>query len=171
MTFQVIQLVKNPPANAGDARITVSIPGLGRSPGVGNGNPFQYSCLENSRGRGAWWATVHGTMGCKELDTSEHTTHTWKRITGGASTFPGIVKVTPWADYRWRSQTSQLWGQRAEGHFKKRKRCVQRPWVRKIPGTESIRETAMCGVCWERRERCRQAGEARIGSRRTSWGV
>ena len=36
------------------------IPGLGRSPGVGKGNPLQYSCLENSMGRGAWWATVHG---------------------------------------------------------------------------------------------------------------
>ena len=37
-----------------------SIPGSGRSPGEGNGNPFQYSCLENSMDRGAWWATVHG---------------------------------------------------------------------------------------------------------------
>ena len=37
-----------------------SIPGLGRSPGEGNGNPFQYSCLENPMDRGAWWATVHG---------------------------------------------------------------------------------------------------------------
>ena len=37
-----------------------SIPGLGRSPGEGNGNPLQYSCLENSMDRGAWWATVHG---------------------------------------------------------------------------------------------------------------
>ena len=36
------------------------IPGLGRSPGEGNGNPLQYSCLENSKDRGAWWATVHG---------------------------------------------------------------------------------------------------------------
>ena len=43
--------------NAGD---TGSIPGSGRSPGEGNGNPFQYFCLENPRDRGAWWATVHG---------------------------------------------------------------------------------------------------------------
>ena len=43
--------------NAGDLG---SIPGLGRSPGEGNGNPLQYSCLENSIDRGAWWATVHG---------------------------------------------------------------------------------------------------------------
>ena len=43
--------------NAGDPG---SIPGLGRSPGEGNGNPLQYSCLENPMDRGAWWATVHG---------------------------------------------------------------------------------------------------------------
>ena len=53
-------MVKNSPANAGDARDVGSIPGLGRSLEVGNGNPFQYSCLENSMDRGAWWATVHG---------------------------------------------------------------------------------------------------------------
>ena len=49
--------VKNPPANAGDAG---SIPGSGRSPGEGNGNPLQYSCLKNPMDRGAWWATVPG---------------------------------------------------------------------------------------------------------------
>ena len=53
-------MVKNPPANAGDIRDTGSIPGLGRSPRGGNGNPLQYSCLENSMDRGAWWATAHG---------------------------------------------------------------------------------------------------------------
>ena len=53
-------VVKNLPANTGDARDTVSIPGLGQSPAGGNGNPLQYSCLENSTDRGAWWATVHG---------------------------------------------------------------------------------------------------------------
>ena len=50
-------VVKNLPANAGDAG---SIPGLGRSPGEGNGNPLQYSCLGNPMEKGAWWATVHG---------------------------------------------------------------------------------------------------------------
>ena len=50
---------KNPPANVGDAEDMGSVPGLGRSPGGGNGNPLQYSCLENSMGRGAWRATVH----------------------------------------------------------------------------------------------------------------
>ena len=49
--------VKNPPANAGDARVAGSISGSGRSPGTGNGNPLQYSCLENPMDRGAWWAS------------------------------------------------------------------------------------------------------------------
>ena len=53
-------MVKNPPANAADPDDTGSIPGLGTSPGGGNGNPVQYSCLENSMDRGAWHATVHG---------------------------------------------------------------------------------------------------------------
>ena len=56
---QVVLVVKNPPANAGDIRDTGSIPGSGRSPGGGHGNPLQYSCLENPMNRGAWWATVH----------------------------------------------------------------------------------------------------------------
>ena len=57
--------VKNPPANAGDLR---SIPGSGRSPGEGNGNPLQYSCLENPMDGEAWQATVHGVA--KESDTT-----------------------------------------------------------------------------------------------------
>ena len=52
-------LVKNPSAHAGDARDSGPIPGLGRSPGARNSNPLQYSCLENSLGRGAWRTTVH----------------------------------------------------------------------------------------------------------------
>ena len=51
---QGVLLVKNLPTNAEDARDVGSIPGLGKSPGVGNGTPLQYSCLENSMGRGAW---------------------------------------------------------------------------------------------------------------------
>ena len=50
-------VVKNPPANAGE---TASMPGSGKSSGEGNGNPFQYSCVENSMDRGAWWAAVRG---------------------------------------------------------------------------------------------------------------
>ena len=52
-------MVKNPPANAGDPRDTGSISGSGRSPGVGNGSPLQYSCLKNSMDRGAWRAALH----------------------------------------------------------------------------------------------------------------
>ena len=53
-------MAKNPPANARDTGDVGSIPGSGRSPGEGNSNPLQYSCLENPRDRRAWWATVHG---------------------------------------------------------------------------------------------------------------
>ena len=53
-------VVKKLPVSAGNARDKDSIPGLGGSPGVGNDNLLQYSCLENSMDRGAWWGTVHG---------------------------------------------------------------------------------------------------------------
>ena len=56
---QVAIVVKNPPANAGDIRDAGVIPGSGRSPGGGNDNPLQHSCLENPTDRGAWQATVH----------------------------------------------------------------------------------------------------------------
>ena len=56
MGFPGGAVVKNPSANAGDSGL---IPGLGRSPGVGNGNPLQYSYLENSMDRGAWRAIIH----------------------------------------------------------------------------------------------------------------
>ena len=53
-------MVKNLPANTGDTRDASSILGLGRSSGIGNDKPLQYSWLENSMDRGAWWATIHG---------------------------------------------------------------------------------------------------------------
>ena len=61
-------VVKNSSANAGDTRDAGLILGLGRSPEGGNGYIFQYSCLENPKNRGAWWATVHGVA---ESDTTE----------------------------------------------------------------------------------------------------
>ena len=64
-------VVKNPPVDAGDTRDKGSIPGLERSPEVGNGNPLQYSCLENSTDRGAWQATVSGVA-----KSSKHTHQT-----------------------------------------------------------------------------------------------
>ena len=57
---QLAPVVKNPPVNVGDARDADLIPGLRRSPEVGNDNPLQYSCPENSMDRGAWRTTVHG---------------------------------------------------------------------------------------------------------------
>ena len=73
-----MQLVKNPPANVRDARDVGLIPGSGRSPGEGNGNPIKNSCLRNPMDRGAWWATVHEiTKSWIPLSTHTHThTHT-----------------------------------------------------------------------------------------------
>ena len=58
--FPGSSVVKNPPAKAGDSRDAGLIPELQRSPGGGNGNPLQFSCLGNPMDRGAWWVTVHG---------------------------------------------------------------------------------------------------------------
>ena len=66
-------VVKNLPANAGDARDGGSIPGMGRSPGEGNDNLFQYSYLENPMGRGTWWATLPGV-------TKSQTWLTWHTL-------------------------------------------------------------------------------------------
>ena len=71
MGFLDGSLVKNPPANARDAGL---IPGSGRSPGEGNGNPFQCSCLGTPMERGAWWATVNGFT--KESDMIQQLTTT-----------------------------------------------------------------------------------------------
>ena len=63
-------VIKNSPAYVGDARDMGSVPGVVRSPGVGNGSPLQCSCLQNPMDRGAWSTTVHGVT--KELDMTEH---------------------------------------------------------------------------------------------------
>ena len=74
-------MVKNLPVNAGDIRDTDSVPGSGRSPGGGNGNPLQYSCLENPTDRGAWQATVHGVAKSrsrlKQLSTQHPSFYPW----------------------------------------------------------------------------------------------
>ena len=78
--YHTMTLIKNPPANAEDSS---SIPSSGRSPGVGNGNPLQYSDLEKPMDRGAWWAIVHGIV--EELKTTQrlnnrctiHTFYSW----------------------------------------------------------------------------------------------
>ena len=71
MDSQVVPVVKNASANAGDARYVSSIPGLGRSPREGNGNPLQYSCLENPMDRGFWQTMVHRVT--EESDKTEVT--------------------------------------------------------------------------------------------------
>ena len=68
----MVLMVKNLPVNAGDIRDVGSIPGWGRSPGGGQGNPLQYSCLENPKDRVAWPATVHSVA---RSDTTEVTKH------------------------------------------------------------------------------------------------
>ena len=70
MGFPGGAVVKNLPANAGDTGDVGFIPGLGRSPGEGNGNPLQCSCLENPRDGEAWWAAIYGVA---ESDMTEAT--------------------------------------------------------------------------------------------------
>ena len=91
---QVVLVVKNPPASAGDIRDACSIPRLGRSPGVGHGNPLQYSCLENSTDRGARWATVHRVR--KSGHDRSNLTHTRAeigRLLWYAGTYLRVSKV------------------------------------------------------------------------------
>ena len=75
-TSQVVLVVKNPTASAGDIGDSDPIPVLGRSSGEENGNPLQYSCLENPMDRGAWWATVHRVTKSqtllKRFSTTQH---------------------------------------------------------------------------------------------------
>ena len=86
MGFPGSLVIKNPPANARDMGL---IPGWGRSPREGNGNPLQYSCLGNPRDRGAWWATVHGVT--KESDRTE-------RVNNNKASFD-----------RWGNQGTERW--------------------------------------------------------------
>ena len=83
--FSGVPVLKSPLANSGDTRGTDSIPGSGKSPGVGNGNQFQYSCLKNSMNRGAWQAIVHGV-------TKSQT------------------QLSMWALWKLRPQGSRSWG-------------------------------------------------------------
>ena len=80
-------MAKNPPANAGDVRDMGSIPGSGRSPGEGNSNSLQYSCLGSPMDKGAWQATIHGVV--KGLDMTERLTA--HRTLGTETALP-----TPW---------------------------------------------------------------------------
>ena len=76
-TSEVVLVVKDLPANAGDIRNVGLIPGLGRSPRIGNGNPLQYTCRGNPMERGAWRVTVQGPT--KESDMTELTRNTTRQ--------------------------------------------------------------------------------------------
>ena len=91
-------MVKNPPANLGDMD---PIPGLERSPGGGNGNPLQLSCLENPMHSEAWWAIVHGSQKVGHDWATEHTGHlcNYEFLT----TFSGLV-IAMKPHFTWSSQ-------------------------------------------------------------------
>ena len=88
---RVAPVVKNLPANAGDIRDMDLIPGSGTSPGIGHGNPLQYSCLENPMDRGAWRATVHGVSKSRtqtEVTWCAHTPRFLKKLNAGRELRP-----------------------------------------------------------------------------------
>ena len=79
--IQVVLVVKSLPTNVADIRDVGSIPGLGRSPRGGHGNPLHYSCQENPMDRGTWNMAGYGPRGHRESDTTEHScAHTWNRL-------------------------------------------------------------------------------------------
>ena len=102
-------MVKNPPANARDARDTGLTPGLGRSPKEGNGNLLQYSCLENSKDRGACQAG-YSQWGCQESDTTEHTcacTYTHTCVCAHTTHTHTLFHVT-YKTNKWKLQSNKL---------------------------------------------------------------
>ena len=76
---QAALVVKNPPAHAGDIRDVGSVPGLGRSPGGGHGNPLQCSCLQSPMDRGAWQATIH-SIAMSQTRLKRHSVHAFHKI-------------------------------------------------------------------------------------------
>ena len=106
-------MVENPPVNAGDLRDAGSIPGSGRSPGEGKGNPLRYSCLGNPMDRGAWRATVHGIPRVRHNGVTKH------------STSPGAARVKGFpGGARGKEPACQCW---------RHERCGFNAWTGKIP--------------------------------------
>ena len=95
----MVLVAKNLPASEGGIRDTGPIPGSGRSPGEGNGNPLQYSCLENPMDGGGHWATVHGVrksqtrLSCFTLLHSTMTYPSWVALHGMAHSFIELDKA------------------------------------------------------------------------------
>ena len=92
-------MVRNPSANAGDVGDVGSLPGSGRSPGGGHGNPLQYSCLENAMNRGAWWASVHrvakNRTQLKRL-RMQHALGLKESKLDGAEVIQSLLLTSPW---------------------------------------------------------------------------
>ena len=91
MGFPGGSVVKNLLANAGNAGDVSSTPDSRRSPGGGNGNPLQYSCLENFMDRGAWWAAVNHVTMSRTWDMADHTCTLRVRTKGALNVHCGIV--------------------------------------------------------------------------------
>ena len=112
---QVVLVVKNLPAKAGDIRDMGSIPGSGRSPGGGHGNPLQYSCLENSMDRGAWQAL---SIGLQRIGHDTHTITLWgdtlnkidesRAILGGVVVWDRVIMNCLHSPYLYRQLSRQL---------------------------------------------------------------
>ena len=145
------------PANAGDSGDMSWIPGSGRCPGEGNGNPLQYSCLENSMHRGAWRATIHGVARVGHDWATEHTgmpNTCWKR-----------ESICPWLDCTClcNPMDCSLLGSSVHGIFQAGLLCLLRirqilyHWaywiisqVNQINLEVTLRNTflSICGLCW-----------------------
>ena len=122
---------------------TGSIPGGGRVPGQGNGNPLQYSCLENPMGRGAWWATVHGVAKSQTRGATEHThahgcTHSWiHHILSGSLSFPRKQKQLK------SNQIFQISLRMSLGLSDSRRQSRHRPWVVALVAGTGLLKTEM----------------------------
>ena len=126
-----VWVVENPPANAGEVG---SIPGSGRSPGGGHGNPLQYSCLENPMDRGVWWATDRGVAeSCrlKWLSLHVHSYRLHSRLSKGKS----------WVGHR--TFTRKVETRRSGGPVVIAKICCHELWTSQLPTTP---ENPQCNV-------------------------
>ena len=135
---QLVLAAKNLPVSAGEVRDAGSIPGSGRSPGGGHGNPLQYSCLENPRDRGAWQATVHRVLK-SQTQVKGLSTHTrFGRGESSCGTFdedpsPGPCRVVRWLPGQPPSQSTAHrpagWSLFARLRYSKTERELPASWV------------------------------------------